>query len=248
MLFWLWRGIKSNLKEIYQVKYMEKDSFEKIESIFGYPLKNRALFEEALCHMSYSNEKGLEISNERLEFLGDAVIGLVVSSFLYESFPDDDEGQMSCKKAALVCEKSLSEWALEVGLDKLLCLGKGLEKEGGRKNSSILSDAMEAIIGAYFLDSGYEVAYKLIKSYCERKALTLEQKVYDINGKLQKLLSDKGEITYELIETKGPPHDPLHKVRVLLNGEVVGVGEGKTIKEAKKRAAKAALNNMQPFA
>jgi ribonuclease-3 len=227
---------------------MRSDDLKKIESFFGYPLKDRALFEEALCHMSYTNEKGLDVSNERLEFLGDAVIGLVVSSFLYETFPSDDEGQMSHKKAVLVCEKALAEWALEIGLDKFLRIGKGLEKEGGRNNYSVLSDAMEALIGAYFLDGGYETAHKIVRQYCEKKKTELEQRIYDANLELKKVLLDKGEMIYELVKTEGPPHRPLHWVRILLNGEVIGQGQGRSIKEAKRKAAEDALKNMQPLA
>ena len=199
----------------------------------------------ALTHPSFLlEEEGSHalINNQRLEFLGDAVVDLIVGQFLYETFPDKPEGELTKMRAALVCESSLANAARRVSLGEYLLLGKGEEATGGRFRESITSDVMEALIGALYLDGGYEVArnfiYKNILSDIENRIL-----FYDSKTVLQEIIQTKPnqKLVYELIDEIGPDHNKKFIVEAILNGEKVGFGEGKTKKAAEQKAAYEAI-------
>ncbi|MEG1632485.1 MAG: ribonuclease III [Oscillospiraceae bacterium] len=215
---------------------------KKLAHVFG----NGALLTNALTHSSYANENRSRSceSNERLEFVGDSVLGMVVASALYERYPNMPEGRMTRLRAQLVCEESLYKVALELDLGAYIRLGKGEEHSGGRTRTSILADAVEAVIAALFLDGGMEVARDFIDSrILAELGEELDLAVTDSKTELQETVQKKSgqALSYELLSESGPDHDKLFTVRVSLNGESVGVGTGRTKKEAEQSAAARAL-------
>lgn len=217
---------------------------DKLEEKLGYVFQNRALLENALTHSSYANEnrgKGLQ-SNERLEFLGDSVLGMVTADYLYRAHPDLPEGDLTRTRAALVCEGSLVEVARELDLGSHLLLGKGEDTGGGRERPSIVADAVEAVIAAVYLDGGIGSARKVITRFIldaeEEKAGSRDYKTA-----LQELVQrESGQVLeYRLIGSTGPDHAKIFQVAVDLNGEPIGTGEGRSKKEAEQAAAKAAF-------
>lgn len=212
---------------------------KKIEYVF----KNKELLEEALTHSSYANELKLPFFNERLEFLGDAVLELVTTEKLYLEYEDIDEGQLTRLRSQLVCENSLKEWSKAVGLNKLIKLGKSLIKEG--PTQSVEADAAEAVFGSIFLDSGYESARRVIIGYLERQSEKVSLDVLDSKTTLQQLIqSKKGEVPYyATVERKGLDHALKFKVHVTLNNKVLAEAWGNTIKEAEFKAAKKAIKS-----
>lgn len=221
---------------------------EDLEMRIGYQFKDRGLLETALRHSSYINEHRMNKleCNERLEFLGDAVLELVSSEFLYEKYPDKPEGQLSKLRASLVCEPSLAFCAREISLEKYLLLGKGEEATGGRNRDSIISDALEATIGAIFLDGGItnakEYILKVILNDIEHKQL-----FYDSKTILQERVQGKmnGVIRYELVREEGPDHNKSFFVEVYIGDTSYGTGKGHTKKGAEQRAAYEALCRLQ---
>jgi len=216
----------------------------EFEKIIGYSFKNKTLIKTALSHSSYANEKGLK-SNERLEFLGDSVLSLIVSGYLFEHMKLEDEGKLTKIRASLVCEQSLAELAHEIQLSKFIKLGKGEEITGGRARSSILSDAYEAVIAAVYLDSNIETTRKWLLSKMMKKlneALKGEI-IIDYKSKLQEIIQtdNTSSLKYELIEETGPDHNKHFKMGVLIDDKLIGVGEGQTKKEAEREAARNAL-------
>ncbi len=218
----------------------------ELEKQLNYHFQNRTLLLTALSHSSYANENKGEglMSNERLEFLGDSVLGQVVASHLYLSFPQMPEGQMTRLRAELVCEQSLHSVALTLNLGDHIRLGKGEEHTGGRQRESILADAVEAIIAAMYLDGGLPVA----KGFIDRYILSqLNEKdtnqVSDYKTALQEYIQRKpGQLlTYKLISESGPDHKKTFTVDVLLNELPIGTGSGHTKKEAEQFAAKNGL-------
>ena len=216
---------------------------EELEQIIGYTFQNRKLLKQALTHSSYANEKKLGKlgSNERLEFLGDAVLELISSDYLYARFTQIPEGELTKKRASLVCEPSLAYCAREFGLPQFLLLGKGEDMTGGRNRDSIVSDATEALLGAIYLDGGFanakEFVLKFILNDIEHKQL-----FYDSKTILQELIQGKHEqLSYELLEESGPDHDKQFTVAVLVDGERISEGEGHTKKAAEQQAAYQAL-------
>ncbi|MCL2866083.1 MAG: ribonuclease III [Lachnospiraceae bacterium] len=221
-----------------------KKLLKVLEERIGYTFKNPALLCQAMTHSSYANEKQLEKfeSNERLEFLGDAVLELVTSEFLYSDLPHVLEGELTKIRASLVCESSLAHCAREMRLGSFLLLGRGECATGGRNRESIISDALEALIGALYLDGGFTSAKEFVKAFVlndiENKKL-----FYDSKTILQEILQAKGEqkIVYHLIREEGPDHNKIFAVEVQIDDQVLGQGQGKTKKAAEQEAAYKAI-------
>ena len=213
---------------------------QELERKLGYRFRSGALLAEALRHSSYANEhRGAEsVSNERLEFLGDSVLGFVTAEYLFARHPDSPEGELTRIRAALVCEESLHEVAQKLELGRYLKLGNGEEAGGGRTRPSILADATEAVIAAVYLDGG------LLD--CEREEV-VEERRRDYKTVLQELVQREPNRTlvYRMAEESGPDHDKTFTFEVLLNGAVVGRGEGHSKKEAEQMAARAALERLE---
>ena len=222
---------------------------QAIEEKIGYSFRSRALLVNALTHSSYANEnRGRSCeSNERLEFLGDSVLGMVVAEALYRRFPDLPEGRLTRMRAQLVCEESLHRVAGEIGLGAHIRLGKGEEHTGGRTRTSILADATEALIAAMYLDGGMDVARGFIERYILPELNGEYIPFGDAKTDLQELIQKKSgsTLSYELVGESGPDHDKTFTTRVLLNGESVGTGSGRTKKEAEQAAARAALSALR---
>lgn len=219
-------------------------TFEKLEERIGYQFQNIELLRQALTHSSFTNEQKINKVKhyERLEFLGDAVLELVSSEFLFKEHEDYPEGELTKMRAAMVCEPSLAFCAKDLELGKFMRLGKGEEMTGGRKRDSITSDAMEAVIGAIFLDGGMEPAkdfiYRFILNDIDNKRL-----FFDSKTKLQELIQGKikKEFHYELLEEKGPEHEKMFEVEVVMDEKPIGKGLGRTKKAAEQKAAYQAL-------
>ncbi|MDD5808706.1 MAG: ribonuclease III [Oscillospiraceae bacterium] len=221
-----------------------------LEKSLGYQFHNPALLEEALRHSSYANEHRGEnvFSNERLEFLGDSVLGFVTAEYLFAKHPTAPEGELTRIRALLVCEDSLHEVAQRLKLGEYLKLGHGEESCGGRTRPSILADATEAVFAAVYLDGGIRAASELIHRVLldKEREETAEAKRRDYKTKLQELVqrTPNQVLTYRLIGEQGPDHDKVFSFAVLLNDTVVGTGEGRSKKEAEQMAAKDALESM----
>ena len=221
-----------------------------LETKLGYVFHRPELLENALYHSSYANEHrccGVS-SNERLEFLGDAVLGLVTADYLYHKHPDLPEGDLTRMRAALVCEESLYEVAQRLGLGSELRLGKGEEAGGGRQRPSILADATESVFAAVYLDGGMEAARALIHRVLldKEQEEAVEERRRDYKTELQELVQRKPDQTlrYEMVGASGPDHARVFAFRVLLNGQVAGTGEGRSKKEAEQAAAHCALERL----
>lgn len=229
---------------------MEKMS--KLEQNIGYTFANKNLIVEALTHTSYSNEnkrkknKTKEVrDNERLEFLGDSVLNLSITTFLFNRQKNLTEGELSRLRSTIVCEKSLRQAADTFSLGEHILLGKGEEQTGGRNRDSIISDAMEALIGAIYLDAGYEEANKFIlKHMGSIIELAVKGRLFmDYKTQFQEVAQKQGnaKIEYKVIGEKGPDHNKIFIVELLLNEENIAKGEGRSKKEAEQNAAKEAL-------
>ena len=222
-------------------------TLQVLEKKLGYTFRCKEQLQAALYHSSYANEHraGGITSNERLEFLGDAVLGLVTADYLYHKHPDLPEGDLTRMRAALVCEESLYEVAQSLGLGNELRLGKGEEAGGGRQRASILADATESVFAAVYLDGGLEAARALIHRVLldKERETDVEERRRDYKTELQELVQRRPEqvLRYEMTGTSGPDHDRVFSFRVLLNGQVAGTGEGRSKKEAEQTAARAAL-------
>ena len=221
-----------------------------LEERLGHSFRNRALLETAVTHSSYANENRASgiVCNERLEFLGDSVLGVTVADFLSRHFPDMPEGRMTRLRAELVCEQSLHRVALELHLGDYLRLGKGEEHNGGRERASILSDAVEAVIAAMYLDAGMETAAGFIHRCLLDDVRTIETPSFtDYKTALQELVQrQSGQVlSYELVGEEGPDHAKTFRMQVRLNGEPVGLGTGRTKKEAEQTAAASALEALR---
>ncbi len=223
---------------------------EKLESRIGYIYKNKQYAVNALVHSSFSNEHHnfAAKNNERLEFLGDAILDFIMSLVLYNNEKKFSEGEMSKMRALIVCETSLDACARKIGLGELLMLGKGEEANGGRTRPSILSDAMEAIIGSVYLDGGMDEAEGFIMQLLgDIYHQAVDGMIFmDYKTALQEELQKSGDIQiqYKLIESIGPDHAKTFKISVYANGKAIGTGAGKSKKDAEQMAAKAALEDM----
>ena len=222
----------------------------ELEQAIGYRFKNITLLQNALAHSSYANERWHDSlrSNERLEFLGDSILGMVVAEHLYRNFPDRPEGDLTRMRADMVCERSLAQIAERIGLGKHLLLGNGEEASGGRTRDSILADAVESILAACFLDGGMESARNFINTFVLTDVPVRKLRNTDYKTALQELVQQKKNQTlaYALLEETGPDHDKRFVVQVSLNGTVVGIGEGKSKKRAEQAAAHEAIGKLFP--
>ncbi len=223
---------------------MNNYTIQILEQRIGYSFRNSLLLRQALTHSSFTNEQKINrMGNyERLEFLGDAVLELVSSEFLFKEHPEMPEGELTKMRAAMVCEPSLAFCARDLELGKFIRLGRGEESTGGRERDSIISDVMEAVIGAIYLDGGMQPA----KAFIDRFILSdLEDKqlFYDSKSNLQELVQGrlKKEISYTLLEESGPEHNKTFRASVEMEGECLGVGVGRTKKAAEQQAAYRAL-------
>ena len=223
-------------------------NLEEFQGKIRYYFNDKELLIEALSHSSYANEKRKgRNSNERLEFLGDSVLSIVVSQYLFEHFTHLPEGELTKIRASLVCEKSLYEFAKQIDLGEHILLGKGEENTGGRERVSILADAFEAVIAAVFLDGGLEAAKRHIlkfipKDIDDRKPVSFSDHKTILQEIIQKNPEEKVE--YKLVGQSGPDHNNAFKVQVRLNSNVIGTGIGRSKKEAEQMAAKEALELM----
>lgn len=222
----------------------EMKELKEFETMIQYEFQNVKLLENALTHSSFANERhwNYDRNNERLEFLGDAVLELVSSDFIFHEYAKDMEGDMTKLRASLVCERSLAVSARQIGLGRHIRLGKGEFSTGGSERDSILSDAFEAVIGAIYLDGGIEPASAFIKRFVlsdiENKKL-----FYDSKTVLQEIVQGKGKnnVSYELVSEKGPDHAKVFEVNCTLSGEILGRGTGKSKKAAEQSAAYEAI-------
>ena len=218
-----------------------------LEQKLNYAFRDQELLETALTHSSYANEHRSE-SNERLEFVGDSVLGLVTAAWLFSTYPDMPEGKMTRLRAELVCEQSLREVAEKLDLGAYLRLGRGEEASGGRTRPSILADCVEALIAAMYLDGGLEPAARFITGHILTKlsdsAASLQR---DWKTELQELIQQKPgrSLSYSMIGESGPDHMKSFTAAVSMNGSVIGSGDGRTKKEAEQAAARAALLALQ---
>ena len=223
---------------------------KELENAIGYRFHNINLLQNALAHSSYANERWHNslMSNERLEFLGDSILGMVVADHLYRNFPNRPEGELTRMRADMVCEKALAKIAGRIGLGSHLLLGKGEEQGGGRSRDSILADAVESVIAACYLDGGMEAAVSFIKQFVLVNVPVSRLNNADYKTALQELVQQKRNQTlvYTLVEESGPDHDKNFEVELTLNGQVVGHGIGSSKKRAEQAAARAALEALYP--
>lgn len=226
--------------------------FEPLQKDLNYFFKDEELLITALTHSSYANENKLGVDgyNERLEFLGDAVLSLIVSQYLYKKYPHYPEGELTKIRAKVVCELSLAKAAEKINLGKYLLLGKGEEATGGRYRESILADASEAITGAIYMDSDFDTVNRLM---LDRFELDIVQAVdrgnlfIDYKTELQEILqkTNKSRLEYLVFKEEGPDHNKTFYMNVVINGIIIGTGAGKNKKEAEQAAAKDALQDMR---
>jgi ribonuclease-3 len=241
-----------------QIKISDED-LEAVEQILDHRFRSRDLLVQALTHSSYSNEKALEApsvltNNERLEFLGDAVLGLVVANELMARFPEASEGKLSRWRSNLVSRKTLAEIALQMGIGDYLLLGKGEKRTGGAGKGSILAASLEALVGAMYLDTGLESVNSLLVKLFQRWFDSLQQgdedfvREMDTKTHLQERtqMLYKSIPQYRLVKSWGPEHEKQFRVEILIKGKLVASGEGKSKKEAEQHAAREALEKLGP--
>ena len=231
-----------------QARYAKVQRLAEEQSI---PVRNIELLNIALTHTSYANEHKSEHihDNERLEFLGDAVLDLVIGEYLFLRYPDWAEGDLTRARASVVCERSLAECANRFNLGEYLRLGKGEDQSGGRSRASLLADAFEAMIGAIYLDNSYDEAAQFILAHLQADLEKIHSGQYsrDYKTELQEWLQRDGDadIFYQLEREEGPDHDKVFYMSVLLDGQLVGKGSGKSKKDAAQQAAKEALQHLK---
>ena len=222
----------------------------ELENAIGYRFHNISLLQNALAHSSYANERWHNslMSNERLEFLGDSILGMVVADHLYRNFADRPEGELTRMRADMVCEKALARVANQIGLGEHLLLGKGEEQGGGRGRDSILADAVESVIAACYLDGGMEAAKAFISRFVLVNVPVSRLTNADYKTALQELVQQTRNqvLTYTMTGESGPDHDKRFEVELTLNGQVVGRGIGSSKKRAEQDAARNALEALYP--
>ncbi len=221
---------------------------KELEKAIGHEFRDIGLLENALTHSSYANERWHNSlkSNERLEFLGDSILGMIVADHLYRNFPDRPEGELTRMRADMVCEQSLAVIANRVKLGQYLMLGHGEEQGGGRSRNSILADAVESVIAACYLDGGYAAALQFVTTFVLSDIPVVKFHNADYKTALQEKVQQKKNqvLSYQLTGEAGPDHDKRFQVEVLLNGKVVGTGQGTSKKRAEQDAARAALRDL----
>jgi len=232
------------LRRLFGVK---DDPISELEKIIEYRFNDRELIRTALSHRSSLKETGLK-SNERLEFLGDAVLGLIVSAFLYRQNHEHSEGHLTQTKAALVNERVLAAVAKSFGLGNFLYLSPEEDKSGGREKPSITSDALEALIGSVYLDGGFNQAERLIKKFIldDYETTIEDENLHNYKGELLEYLQSiaEGVPHYRVVNERGPDHEKVFRISVFSNETLLGDGEGKTKKEAEQQAARMALEKI----
>lgn len=216
---------------------------QELEKRIGYSFSNEELLRTALTHSSYANEAHKGECNERLEFLGDAVLSIAVSEYIFNNFKDKKEGQLTRMRASLVCEATLAIFARKLGLGEFLRLGRGEQRTGGADRPSILADGFEALIAAIFLDGGMDAAKRFVLSFVKDEIeRPSERKPTDYKTMLQEIVQHQGEhLEYVLVGESGPDHDKHFVAEVHLNSNVIGKGGGRSKKEAEQQAAREAL-------
>lgn len=231
-----------------------KNDLSSLENNLNYKFNNNKLLSLAMTHSSYANEHkmGIVENNERLEFLGDAILSLVVSQYLYKKYPNHPEGELTKIRAKVVCESSLAYAAKKIEIGKFLLLGKGEEATGGRVRESILADAAEAIVGAVYMDSDFETTNSILLSNFESDIVHAVAKgdlFIDFKTELQEIVQKKGKSTmeYVVVKEEGPDHDKRFYIDVIVNNESIGSGRGRNKKDAEQMAAKEALIRLGVF-
>ena len=238
------RGMRGGFQE----KGPIMEQLAELQQKIGYQFRNPALLQQALTHSSYANEgKKHGKNNERLEFLGDSVLAVIVAEHLFLTYKNIPEGELTKLRASLVCEKALDVFAARLSLGDYLKLGRGEEMTGGRQRPSILADAFEAVIAALYLDGGYEVAQKFVLSFIP-KDLDIHQvgQLADYKTALQEIIQQNREekVEYQMEAERGPDHAKVFTAVVLLNSNIIGRGEGSSKKQAEQNAAREALRLM----
>lgn len=221
-----------------------------LETAIGYRFQNISLLQNALTHSSYANERWHNslLSNERLEFLGDSILGMLVAEYLYRNFPDRPEGELTRMRADMVCEKTLASVAGQIGLGEHLLLGHGEEQGGGRSRNSILADGVESVLAACFLDGGIQAAQRFVQKFILVEVPVTKLHNADYKTQLQELVQQKKNqvLSYTLVGESGPDHDKHFEVEVSLNGKSVGIGSGSSKKRAEQDAARSAIETLFP--
>jgi len=223
----------------------DEQAVAQLLDALGYRFRDPTLLRDALTHRSFANEKpdAAPRDNERLEFLGDAVLGLVVASMLFEEFPDAPEGELTRRRADLVCERGLTEVATAIGLGAALRLGKGEDRSGGRDKPRLLASAFEACVGAVYLDGGAPEAFDVVQRLFRDHLDPGSPGAHDHKSRLQELVQVGGGVApvYEVVGTEGPDHELSFSVAILLDGVELGRGGGRSKLEAEQQAARAAV-------
>ncbi len=223
---------------------IDKTIFNKIIKKFGLNIELNSIIEESLTHSSYANEHGLK-SNERLEFLGDAVLSICVTRYIYENYPNMPEGQMTKLRATYVCEDANAKYAKVIGIDKLIQLGHGEELNGGRNRDAVLNDAFEAFLAGVYLTKGLPEVYKIINEVVLPEIRDINDVPFvDYKSQLQEYIQaeKRSILVYRLDEVEGPPHQRTFTMSAVLDGITLGTGVGKSKKEAEQLAAHEALS------
>lgn len=225
-------------------------NLNEFEDRLGFVFDDKCLLETALTHSSYANQYKKDVPyNERLEFLGDSVLQLCISEYLFDNCKNKTEGELTKTRALIVCENSLYEVAKRIGLGKIIRMSKGEELTGGRERMSIQADCLEAVIAAIYLDKGLKIVKKFIlTNFKDIIDMAINDKiVLDFKTRLQEVLQQNGEtnISYELVKFEGPPHRRKFYTRVIIEDKVLGDGEGFSKKEAEQMAAKQALKSLE---
>ena len=226
----------------------KQEELKELEKKIGYEFSEKKLLGQAVTHSSFSNEQKINKykNYERLEFLGDAVLELLSSRFFFETYPDMSEGEMTRLRSSMVCEPALAFCARDLDLGKYILLGKGEEATGGRKRDSIISDVMEAVIGAIYLDGGLLEADKFVRKFI-LSDLENKQLFYDSKTLLQEQVQKEGRtLTYELVSESGPDHEKVFVVEAVIDGKTVGRGQGRNKKTAQQQAAYQVLIGKAP--
>lgn len=216
-----------------------------IEEVIGYTFRDKELLLEALTHKSYAFERDIEAHNERLEFLGDSVLSVVVARLLFDEHPEEDEGRLSKHRASLVSRASLARWAERIELGVHLRLGTGEESTGGRSRPSLLANALEAVIGAVFIDGGFDAADDFVhRCFLDERGAFVET---DFKSRLQEMVQKRHQSMpdYAILNATGPDHDKTFTVEVSFGSKSLGTGTGKTKKEAEQEAARDALLRLE---
>lgn len=234
-----------------QVDAERKKELQLFEGHAGVRFRKLELLNQAFSHRSHANESGGSIeNNERLEFLGDSVLGLVVAEYLYTTLPEKPEGELARIKSFVVSEDSLAGIARTIRIDNFILIGKGEEHSGGRRKKAILADALEAVIGAYFLDSGFKTVKKFVLKYIvpEIQKVLEDRHRKDYKTLLQELVQKRFRTypQYNLVKKTGPDHDKTFWIEVVVDGAAYGPGHGKNKKEAEQAAAEAAWATLGP--